>query len=120
MSKKALELKPVDPKLLVAVDRIVGPISGREFFAALYRSLSIRWKLRKSVLPENPPYKEITDYECGGCGCMVNLNVHGGCPRCFSQNLFYIGHDAVLPSTERPKSNIWAKRHDRASQVARY
>ena len=119
MSRKLLELKPVDPKLLAIVDRIEGPISSRAFIAALLRSFAQRWKLRKAVLPESPLYKEVTDYECGGCGNSVNPNIHGDCPRCFSPNLFYIGHDVVL-TIEKPKTDIWANRHDRTSQVARY
>jgi hypothetical protein len=101
--KKALELKPVKERVLVILDRLEGPITTQEFFAALFRSFSIRWKLRKAVFPENPPSKEITDYECGGCGNMVNPNVHGDCPRCYSMHLFYIGHDFLLPSIESPK-----------------
>lgn len=120
MSRKILELKPVNVRLLNIVDRIEGSISGQAFLTALFRSFAQRWKLRNAVLPENPPYTEVTDYECGGCTQKVNPNVHGNCPRCFSSHLFYISQDAVLPSTEKPRTDIWANRHDRTSQVARY
>jgi len=63
----------------------------KEFLKYLFRSWKHRWKLRKNFFPENPSNREIEEYECGGCGSLVNQGIHGECPRCFSRHLFYIG-----------------------------
>jgi hypothetical protein len=111
-----MDLNPIDPKVLVTLDRMEDPISGKEFFATLYRSLVLRWKLRKVEHPELS-IKIIGEYECGGCNNKIDPDVHGYCPICKSEHIFYVGREAVLVSLERPKTNIWAKRHDRTSKT---